>query len=106
MDISVVIPLYNEQGSLPELSSWIERVMKENSFSYEIIMVDDGSTDSSWKKSALCQRPTLPFAASNSGATTAIRSSLLRIQEGKGNVVITMDADLQIRLTKSRNSTE
>lgn len=49
MDISVVVPLYNEAESLPELESWIERVMKENGFSYEIIFVNDGSTDNSWE---------------------------------------------------------
>ena len=49
MDISVVIPLYNEEESLPELSAWIGRVMAANNFTYEIIMVDDGSNDKSWK---------------------------------------------------------
>lgn len=49
MDISVVVPLYNEEESLPELSAWIERVMVANNFTYEIIMVDDGSNDKSWK---------------------------------------------------------
>lgn len=49
MDISVVIPLYNEEESLPELYAWIERVMKENNFSYEVIFINDGSTDGSWK---------------------------------------------------------
>lgn len=49
MDISVVIPLYNEAESLPELAAWIERVMKEHDFSYEVIFVDDGSTDGSWE---------------------------------------------------------
>ena len=49
MDISVVIPLYNEEESLPELYNWIKRVMQENGFSYEIIFVDDGSTDASWE---------------------------------------------------------
>ena len=48
MDISVVIPLLNEEESLPELEAWIRRVMNENNFSYEIIFVDDGSTDTSW----------------------------------------------------------
>ena len=48
LDISVVVPLYNEEESLPELVAWIDRVAHENSLSYEIIMVDDGSTDSSW----------------------------------------------------------
>ncbi|MCR5245421.1 MAG: glycosyltransferase, partial [Bacteroidales bacterium] len=49
MDISVIIPLLNESESLPELNSWISRVMEANGFSYEVIMVDDGSTDGSWK---------------------------------------------------------
>ena len=48
MDISIVIPLFNEEESLPELSAWIERVMVENKFDYEVIFVDDGSTDESW----------------------------------------------------------
>ena len=48
MDISVIIPLYNEEESLPELASWIDRVMKANNFSYEAIFVDDGSSDKSW----------------------------------------------------------
>ena len=48
MDISIVIPLFNEEESLPELSEWITRVVTENNFSYEVIMVDDGSTDDSW----------------------------------------------------------
>ena len=49
MDISVVIPLYNEDESLPELFSWIKRVMEENNFTYEVIFVNDGSTDRSWE---------------------------------------------------------
>ena len=49
MDISVVIPLYNEDESIPELYAWIERVMKENNYSYEVIFVNDGSTDRSWE---------------------------------------------------------
>ena len=49
LDISVVVPLYNEEESLPELEAWIERVMQANGFSYEIIFVNDGSTDSSWQ---------------------------------------------------------
>ena len=48
MDLSIVVPLINEAESLPELSEWIEKVMQQNNFSYEIIMVDDGSTDNSW----------------------------------------------------------
>ena len=49
MDISIVIPLFNEDESLPELAAWIERVMAANGYSYEVIMIDDGSTDNSWK---------------------------------------------------------
>ena len=49
MDISVIVPLYNEEESLPHLVSWIERIMRENGFTYEIIMVDDGSNDKSWQ---------------------------------------------------------
>ena len=48
MDISVVVPLFNEDESLPELTAWIDKVMVENNFSYEIVLVDDGSTDQSW----------------------------------------------------------
>ena len=49
MDITVIVPLYNEEESLPELYAWIERVMKANGFSYEVIFVNDGSTDHSWQ---------------------------------------------------------
>ena len=49
MDISVIVPLYNEEESLPELYAWIERVMKENGYTYEVIFVNDGSTDHSWQ---------------------------------------------------------
>ena len=49
MDISIIVPLFNEDESLPELASWIERVMKDNQFSYEVIMVHDGSNDRSWE---------------------------------------------------------
>ena len=48
MDISVIIPLFNEAESLPELTAWIQRVMKENNYSYEVIFINDGSTDNSW----------------------------------------------------------
>ena len=48
MDITVIVPLYNENESLPELTAWIRRVMEQNGFSYEMILVDDGSTDGSW----------------------------------------------------------
>ena len=49
MDISIIVPLLNEAESVPELFAWIDRVMKQNGFSYEVIFVDDGSTDNSWK---------------------------------------------------------
>lgn len=95
-DISVVVPLYNEEESLPELAAWIDRVMKANSFTYEVLFVNDGSTDGSWKVIS-------ELASSNS----AIRGICFRRNYGKspalyegfkaacGKVVITMDADLQ-----------
>lgn len=96
MDISVVIPLYNEQGSLPELSSWIAGVMKENSFSYEIIMVDDGSTDSSWEEIRALSKTNPAIRGiqfrRNYGKSAALYCGF---KKAKGNVVITMDADLQ-----------
>ena len=94
MDISVVIPLYNEDESLPELHDWIVRVMKANNFSYEIIFVDDGSKDKSWQVIELL-----------SSANPAVKGIKFRRNYGKsaalntgfeaalGNVVVTMDAD-------------
>ena len=96
MDISVVIPLFNEEESLPELVEWIENVMKENSFSYEIIMVDDGSNDNSWevirklKEEKTCVRG-VKFRR-NYGKSAALFSGF---EIAEGDVVITMDADLQ-----------
>src|SRR5579863_5444941 len=96
MDISIVIPAYNEDESLPELCSWIERVVRENHISYEVILVDDGSTDRTWDviqdlrrsnpniKGIRFQRNYGKSAALNEGFKTA-----------KGEVVITMDADMQ-----------
>ena len=96
MDISVVIPLLNEEESLPELTSWIARVMTEHNFSYEIILVDDGSTDSSWK---MIQKLSLENRAlkgirfqRNYGKSAALNTAF---QVVDGNVIITMDADLQ-----------
>lgn len=95
-DISIVIPLYNEEDSLPELTEWIERVCNEHGYKYEVIMVDDGSTDTSWNvvenlskqydfvKGIKFQRNYGKSAALNEGFKAA-----------QGNVVITMDADLQ-----------
>lgn len=96
MDISVVVPLYNEAESLPELHAWIRRVMREHKFSYEIIFVNDGSTDDSW---AVIER-----LAADDGNVRAVnfrrnygKSPALYCGFGraKGDVVITMDADLQ-----------
>ena len=96
MDISVIVPLLNEAESLPELVAWIERVMSEHNFSYEVIMVDDGSTDESWS-----------VLQELHGKNPAIKGIKFRRNYGKsaalntafeacvGDVVITMDADLQ-----------
>lgn len=71
MDISVVIPLYNEAESLPELEAWIERVMKEHNFTYEIIFVNDGSTDNSWEVIEGLQQKNPCIRAISSVAITA-----------------------------------
>ena len=96
MDISVIVPLLNEAESLPEVAAWIERVMSEHNFSYEVIMVDDGSTDESWS-----------VIQELHGKNPAIKGIKFRRNYGKsaalntafeacvGDVVITMDADLQ-----------
>ncbi len=96
MDISVIVPLYNEAESLPELEQWIERVMKENSFSYEILFINDGSTDDSWKviKQLAEKNPAVKGVCfrRNYGKSPALNTGFERAQ---GDVVITMDADLQ-----------
>ncbi len=96
MDISVVVPLYNEAESLPELCAWIERVMQANDFSYEVIFVNDGSTDNSWEviKSLSAKNPSVKGVAfrRNYGKSPALNTGFAR---AKGDVVITMDADLQ-----------
>lgn len=96
MDISVVVPLYNEAESLPELSEWIARVMKEHGFTYEVIFVNDGSTDSSWEviKELAAKNPAVRGVAfrRNYGKSPALNTGFARAQ---GDVVITMDADLQ-----------
>lgn len=96
MDISVVVPLYNEAESLPELAAWIKRVMDENGFTYEVLMINDGSTDDSWNVikrlheendaiKGVCFRR-------NYGKSPALNTGFAA---AKGDVVITMDADLQ-----------
>ena len=96
MDISVIIPLYNEAESLPELSAWIARVMQENAFSYEVLMVDDGSTDDSWAvvKSLAGADPHVHGISfrRNYGKSAALFCGFAKAE---GDVVITMDADLQ-----------
>ncbi|MBN1133313.1 MAG: glycosyltransferase family 2 protein [Bacteroidales bacterium] len=96
MDVSVVVPLYNEEESLPELSGWIERVMKEHDLSYEIIFVDDGSNDGSWKVIETLKGSNDNIRGiklrRNYGKSAALH---LGFQAAEGDVVITMDADLQ-----------
>ena len=96
MDISVVVPLLNEAESLPELESWIRRVMDEHGFSYEIVFVDDGSTDNSWAiiqglAEANPNVKALRFRR-NYGKSPALNEGFKVVE---GDVVITMDADLQ-----------
>ena len=96
MDISVVVPLYNEAESLPELTEWIKRVMNENKFTYEILYINDGSTDESWKIIKKLQEndPCVKGVCfrRNYGKSPALNTGFQRAQ---GDVVITMDADLQ-----------
>ncbi len=96
MDISVVIPLLNEEESLQELHDWIARVMQSNQFLYEIIFIDDGSTDSSWKviEDLSSQNKNVKGIRfqKNYGKSQALHAGF---KEAQGNVVITMDADLQ-----------
>ena len=97
MDISVVIPLFNEEESLPELFSWIKRVMEENRFSYEVFFVNDGSTDNSWQviEQLREENPNVVHGIKfrrNYGKSPALYCGFDRVQ---GDVVITMDADLQ-----------
>lgn len=94
--ISVVVPLYNEDESLPELCRWIERVMDENGFTYEILFVDDGSNDASWEVIGVlsAENPNvrgLRFSR-NYGKSAALHTGF---QAARGGVIITMDADLQ-----------
>jgi glycosyltransferase involved in cell wall biosynthesis len=96
MNISVVIPLYNEDESLPELHEWIVRVMKEEGFTYEIIFVNDGSTDKSWSVIEDLKTKN-PFVRGIKFQRNYGKSAALHVgfQASKGDVVITMDADLQ-----------
>ncbi|MFM2305940.1 MAG: hypothetical protein RLZZ367_609 [Bacteroidota bacterium] len=96
MQISVVVPLFNEEESLPELAAWIDRVMKANSFTYEVLMIDDGSKDKSWAvvEQLSAQNPNIKGIRfrRNYGKSAALQVGFTHAQ---GDVVITMDADLQ-----------
>ena len=96
MDVTVIVPLYNEEESLVELHDWIKRVMNENELSYEIIFVNDGSTDNSWKVLTDLQKSNPEVHAirfrRNYGKSPAL---FCGFERAKGDVVITMDADLQ-----------
>lgn len=97
MDVSVVVPLYNERESIPELTAWIKRVLEENQFNYEIIFVDDGSNDDSWQivEEQYNKYPNRVKALKfqrNYGKAAALYKGFELV---KGKVVVTMDADLQ-----------
>nr|MBP6314809.1 glycosyltransferase family 2 protein [Chitinophagaceae bacterium] len=96
MQLSIVIPFYNEEESLPELCAWLERVLNTHHFSYEIIMVDDGSTDDSWETVKRLQAQNQHIKAisfqRNYGKSAALNEAF---KACKGEYVITMDADLQ-----------
>lgn len=96
MDISVVVPLYNEAESLPELTEWIERVMNEHGFSYEVWFINDGSTDASWAviEDLKKKNPAVKGVKfrRNYGKSPAL---FVGFERAEGDVVITMDADLQ-----------
>ncbi len=96
MDISVVVPLYNEEESLPELVTWIDKVMQAHGFDYEVILIDDGSQDGSWRvvRELSEKFPTVHGTRfrRNYGKSAALQ---VGFQQVKGEVVITMDADLQ-----------
>ena len=96
MDISIVVPLYNEEESLPHLIEWIERVMRENNFSYEVLLIDDGSKDNSWAviEQLSEKNPNVKGVKfrRNYGKSAALNVGFERVE---GDVIITMDADLQ-----------
>ncbi|WP_374539901.1 glycosyltransferase family 2 protein [Flavobacterium sp.] len=96
MNISIVIPLLNEQESLPELCKWIEKVMQSHNFSYEILFVDDGSTDQSWNTILKLSKTNSNIKGikflRNYGKSQGLHAGFAQAQ---GDVVITMDADLQ-----------
>jgi glycosyltransferase involved in cell wall biosynthesis len=96
MDISVVVPVYNEVESLPELAAWIEKVMDKNNFSYEVIFIDDGSRDGSWKLIETLSQKNFRMKGikfqRNYGKSAALNTGF---RKAEGDVIITMDSDLQ-----------
>ena len=96
MNISVVVPLFNEEDSLPELCVWIDKVMQKNNFSYEILLIDDGSKDESWKVIEKISSENSKIKGTkfrrNYGKSAALNVGFAKAE---GDVVITMDADLQ-----------
>ena len=96
MDISIVIPVYNEEESLPELKKWISRVMSDHGFSYEVLFIDDGSSDASWEVITQISDDDENYKGvqftRNYGKSAALQTGFEHV---KGDVVITMDADLQ-----------
>ena len=96
MDLSVVVPLYNEEESLPELCAWISNVATSNNYTYEIILVDDGSSDDSWKVVEQLSENNAHIKGikfqRNYGKSAALNEGFRIVT---GEVVITMDADLQ-----------
>jgi len=96
LDISVIVPLFNEEESLPELASWIKKVMDENAFTYEVIMINDGSDDTSWDVVQTLSK-TIKNIKGISFQRNYGKSAALNVgfEAAKGKVVITMDADLQ-----------
>src|SRR5689334_14316632 len=96
MDVTIVVPLLNEEESLPELCAWIERVVDQHHYSYEIILIDDGSTDNSWDMISSLSHANPHIKGirfqRNYGKSAALNEGFKAAQ---GDVVITMDADLQ-----------
>ena len=96
MNISVVVPLFNEDESLPELCAWIDKVMQKNNYSYEVLLIDDGSKDKSWEvvEQIAAENTNIKGIKfrRNYGKSAALN---IGFAKAKGDVVITMDADLQ-----------